>query len=165
MFFSIAHKKIKIKKFGIIVLNRNVNIPLHSLRSWGLSEGREFMSMWDCEWQTVMCWGLLKILCIVHACMCKLHICQHPHSYQVWSSQGFPHHIIPPSTHSPYHSVSSSCVPVFTACCSVWLGSGYRQSDDSFFQSPFINTAPRAFLTTKQCVSERGRAQRENVDA
>lgn len=74
---------------------------------------------------------------------------------------GFPPPHYPPSTHTPYHSVSSSCVPVFTACSSVWRGSGYRQSDDSFFQSPFINTAPRAFLTTKQCVLERGKDQRE----
>lgn len=74
---------------------------------------------------------------------------------------GFPPPHYPPSTHTPYHSVSSSCVLMFMACCSVWRGSGYRQSDDSFFQSPFINTAPRAFLTTKQCVPERGRDQRE----
>lgn len=91
------------------------------------------MSMWDCKWQMVMCWGQLKILCIVRACMCKLHICQHPHSYQVWSSQGFPTTLSPVNTHSiPQCLVSSSCVPVFTACCSVWRGSGYRQSDDFF---------------------------------
>lgn len=103
----------------------------------------------------IMCCGLLKILCImcVCVCMCLLHLCQWPHSHQVWSSQGFPITL----------QTTVSHLPVFQC---LWHAAAASDGDpvtDSqmtlFFQSPFINTAPRAFLTTNQCVSERGRDQ------
>lgn len=101
--------------------------------------------------------GLLKMLCIMS--MCWLHLCQQ----QLWSSQGLP------CQHTPYHSVWSSWAPVFTACCSVWHRSGYRQSNYSFSITLHQHSTTCIYWQQNNVFQSsgkiRGRVREENVDA
>lgn len=102
----------------------------------------------------VMCWGLLKILCIkcVYVFASSLLVASlTPGLVQ----SGFP------GQHTLQITVSR--LPVFQflrhAACD---GDPVTDSQMTlFFQSPFINTAPRAFLTTNQCVSGAGQRSEE----
>lgn len=112
-----------------------------------LYEKREFMRkktqgvthMSECY--LVMCWGLLKMLCIM--CVCWLHLCQH----QLWSSQGLP-------CQHTFHTTVSGLPEL--QCLRHAVASDTDTVTDSqmtLFPSPFINTAPRAFFDNKTMCS------------
>lgn len=103
----------------------------------------------------IMCWGLLKILCIMCVCICVCFIFVSGLTHTRFGPVR-----ISPSTHTPEHSVSSSCVSVFTACSSsVWRGSSYRQSNDSFFPITLHQHSTTCIFDNKSMCLERGRDQ------